>query len=757
MQNLSIKHQTRLCQRLSALGIKQDLVHSLIDDFNRWNRSSGHEWTIKRMKAIKVAFFNHLAGNETKLGENWVASRSDGLPKGALGTVIRQAIVTNKPRLIQRALSTLMIYSDLVSDGVTKSQWKKFSTSVEQAKDNLVLDIVRTFLLGVKNHEYMDKSSTPFQSKLEPLSTEYSFENWNARTSSREPLMRTLEDGTGKTLPENFQELWNVFRHPLAYEFVEENLHKGPFEQPSPGPTIDLVSRGYIINNVQVGSIPESTPVGKIGFIQEPGYKLRAVANPHRGFQFLLDPLKKGLLDNLKRFTPDCTHNQDDGVRWAQQQLAAGRSISSVDLSDATNNFPLSLQIDMLNAIYPDNPGLVKLFEKVSTANWIVYDPEIDATRNMVWSKGQPLGLGPSFPAFAASHHLVMWGVIGNADQGNSFQQGVRDFLEVFCNRTEGIANKYIDKYRIVGDDIVMLSEYENHYKGCLTAIGIPVSEDKTITSSKLAEFASKVITPTEVYIQNKWAQVSDRSFLDLMRNLGPTAVGLLRPRQKQVISLLSQLPEWEGGLGWNPHGVPLGVRLGAYEEYINREIDDSELYQSKETLAKNKALIAFGDTYTYNAGISDIAQAILQTNAKNAFVGDSQPLLTEGKIDTILRISERRYKPSQVPSNPLDQKVTLTRVTGDPRGQTVLNYFENSKVRDVLSRAQSLLTAYADLLQHVPAREYVEERIIARIRNDRPLGVSDIQWVLEDCQREINDATDTMHNELDLDEGLSR
>jgi len=273
--------------------------------------------------------------------------------------------------------------------------------------------------------------------------------------------------------------------------------------------------------------------VGRVGLIQEPGYKLRAVANPGRVFQRVLEPLGDSLYSMISHFPWDCTFSQEKAHPFLQSALAAGRTVSSIDLTGATDYFPLTLQEDVMRWLFPKDPLLMDLFHEVCTGSWFM-----PGYGYISWTKGQPLGLYPSFGAFALTHGLLLLGICG-------------------C--------EYNHQFFVLGDDVVILDTHlANEYMRILSVLGCPYSESKTIRSSKLCEFAGKIVTPSAVVPQLKWRACSDDSFVDVIRLLGSRGVGLLRHQQKQVISAIAEVPEFLGGLGWNPNGKPLEDRLMA-------------------------------------------------------------------------------------------------------------------------------------------------------------------------------------------------
>jgi len=99
-------------------------------------------------------------------------------------------------------------------------------------------------------------------------------------------------------------------------------------------------------------------------------------------------------------------------------------------------------------------------------------------------------------------------------------------------------------------------------YRQLMESWGVGISKDKTLESNTTAEFLGRIITPNRVIHGLKWkGRVSDDSFVDFVRNIGPGALTLLRPRQRAMIDFVAPLPE-PYGLGWNPSGLPIEERL---------------------------------------------------------------------------------------------------------------------------------------------------------------------------------------------------
>lgn len=632
--------QDNACIRLSALGFKQHEVHPIVDLVNKWSLASGPEWTVSRLKSIKQLWLHRLAGEEGSV--DWISTRG-GIPKGPFRILFKQL---SSHRRKVRALNALMVYSELVGKTVTPAQWAKFSNSVEKPPKGDTLDIEK---ISKRVSEIAVKDFADLKANRKSIRSADSIP-WEAR-GRRCPMGRDKET---RTVPEGDVKGW--FDSRMADEFTTNWQFKFP-----------ILNRALPLGGMQgIAGFPIRNPgtVGRIAFIQEPGFKLRAIANPCRFVQLALEPLQKGLWDILAKLREDCTFDQESGVTTAQEWLREGKTVFAVDLSDATNVFPLNVQLRMLRAMAArskqgDDEYLTQaigLFEIASKGRWVVKDPSTGEDRTIKWSKGQPLGLTPSFGAFALAHHCVAR--LAQAECGG------------------------YGSYRILGDDIVMTDErLHSQYRSILESLGCPVSQSKCFTSSRLTEFAGKIITPTEVLTGYKWKKSGDRNFIDLLRSLGTPAFRLLRPRQKRVAKLICSIPEWLGGLGFNPEGLTLAKRtelaeklgMGLWKEPHSTRFVRSVCAQNRNLM---KSGMGMNHPFPYEVGsgvgphrpdgVSDLRSVILNTCGviAESFTEDESP----GK-----------------------GWVSLDIPTGDPRGRTLLQLYER-KIATMEARNKAMV-----------------------------------------------------------------
>nr|WAK72382.1 MAG: RNA-dependent RNA polymerase [Mitoviridae sp.] len=526
--------QDDLCKKLRMVGLPKGVVLPLVNQLTRQVLAEGAENVVKRLKLLKQAAVMTIAGRPTEFP--WIKHNQHG-PKGPWRPVWR--LLSGDFRKRKRALNAMMVYASFVlpkGTGPTSTQEAKFLNSVEYKAE--IVDARErkfrtawengTFKKGLRaltyalHHVQFDDLQDPPDLWVH-LGRHYGFDRRSVRRAEKH-LSLFLNQLWGRP----FQAFPSVQKF-LGYVGEDHRSDTHPWN-------------GWIYDWREVE--PPEDPIGVIGSAQEPGYKFRAFAAPSPVLQGALEPLKSKLLQALHQLPWDCTHNQEKGVVKVQSWLSQGKTCYSVDLSDATNNFPLSLQIETLNRLgVPEEQ--VKLLEMVSRSPFKVTWKE-DGT-SVRWTVGQPLGAGPSFMAFALAHAVVA------LDAEIAAGIPLRDLGTTFC---------------ILGDDFVTNhAGVHDEYRKRLHLLSVPISEPKCLESDLAGEFAGKVILPDRVFHGYKYKEVSDLSFMSVLRTLGKQAVSrqLLTEDQYAYAKLVESLPE-PFGLGFNPQGTPLADR---YEEYL--------------------------------------------------------------------------------------------------------------------------------------------------------------------------------------------
>lgn len=540
----------QLEKRLLALGVPKSVSKDTVSEVTKWLSKSGPEWTVSRLKLMKQELLNRLSENDFRVP--WIARNSSGLPKGPFSWFFRMAL-SGDDKKISLAINSLMIYSYFISDHMTKIQEEKFFSSMEST-DTKGLSAEPKVVPKIPFRTVNASMRIPFLGEV-ALSPNRFQAGIDGKSYPETDLGRQFE-----FFNESEVCRWLVFQHPRLFSQVIPEVLTG-------------LPKKYSASS---GDIPMEvyTSVGKISFIQEPGFKLRAVANPSRVIQAGLEPLKVFARELLKHEVNDCTFDQESGVSRVQQWLREGRTCHSIDLSDATNMFPrhyqISLLTKMVNQLSDKEEKLVlhdalELFSDCCRMPW--FSKQNDGSFKLHWFKrGQPLGLGPSFFIFGYTHNIVLRGI---------------------CIKH----NIPQDSYVVLGDDVCISNEeLASRYKATLNNLGCKISNAKSITSNKFAEFAGVVITPGKEIHQYKWRDFTDSNFIDVCRQIGPKSVELLTRSQRAVIDAIAEIPSEIGGMGWNPLGKSLSERLSSPIAQMLLDSKDETLLLFESVVNKTNA-----------------------------------------------------------------------------------------------------------------------------------------------------------------------
>lgn len=537
----------QLERRLLALGVPSSVSKDTLAEVTKWLHKSGPEWTVKRLKSLKQEVVSRISDNDYRAP--WVARNNDGLPKGPFSWYFRMAL-TGDDKKISLVINSLMIYSYFISDHITNDQEKKFFSSMESSDETGTLATPRLIPNVGNELKHSTFVDVPFIASV-PLSDTKFQAGVDGKSYPETDLGRQIEFAC-----ESHVTRYLILKHPRLFEGVL------PYKWFS-----------SIIRRLPNDTGPNDafqTSVGKISFIQEAGFKLRAVANPSRVIQAGLEPLKDFACRLLQEQETDCTFDQQKGTRIIQQWLSEGKVCHSIDLSDATNTFPRTYQIhlirQMINQLSDSESRLVlhdalELFSECCSMPWFSKQPNGEGKLHF-FRRGQPLGLGPSFFIFGYTHNVLL----------------------------EGLCYKHrlpTDSYVTLGDDVCISNmELARLYRATLNNLGCKISEAKSITSDKFAEFAGVVVTPKRMIYQYKWRDFNDTNFVDVCRQIGQKSVYLLTGAQRAVIEAIAEIPSEIGGMGWNPKGKSLDERLSTPIAQMFAEGPDKPvfLYESAES-----------------------------------------------------------------------------------------------------------------------------------------------------------------------------
>ncbi|AKN79252.1 RNA-dependent RNA polymerases [Alternaria brassicicola mitovirus] len=223
----------------------------------------------------------------------------------------------------------------------------------------------------------------------------------------------------------------------------------------------DYFSKSYSFAwNKDLGK--ENKGLGKLAFIYDPECKLRIVAIVDYYTQLFLKPIHEKIFKKLENLPQDRTFTQDPFNIWKDD----GNRFWSLDLSSATDRYPITLQRRLLEQMFNDR--LAKSWEYIlSTREFKT--PEGNFLK---YSVGQPMGAYSSWASFTITHHLVVQ----------------------WCAKLEGFNN--FSDYILLGDDIVIKNDkVAKRYKEWTNYLGVSISEHKTHVSFDTYEFAKRWIS----------------------------------------------------------------------------------------------------------------------------------------------------------------------------------------------------------------------------------------------------------------------
>lgn len=546
-------HYSRFRLRLLSLGVTTRLAGQIERCVSSWIANNGIQWTVDRLKLLKQSYIRRLGGLSPLPG---IKYHRNGVPAGTFG-----ALWALKPRLVLDVLNCYTMYTEKEP---TKKQLDKFYGSVmrppveplliEQLSRELLqycnsLGSWKTrYIAGYNSQEWYTDTFTSDHEVVSVLRSN-NIESW---ISSAKRAPASLSDEY-KTRPENKIPYW-------LYEAQMEDWTTTRIDKVFP--TLSTLV-DYRTDNPydydQYGPYAQVRYAGCISYIQEPGLKLRAIANPKRGLQALLAPLGFGCYNILRGIDEDHTHNHDRGVEIVQHQLKKGKKVYSFDLSDATNNLPRDLQFSVLLGIGASAED-VEAFRQVCDAWWMTREGY-----SVRWTVGQPLGVFPSFASFALLHHALLR-LLFIKTANYQVQSAVERKLRKEFPKYQAYINR---PWAIIGDDVCIWDdELAQSYQQTMEALGVPISKEKSITSSTVAEFAKRVITRDAIMLPHKWSPVGDEAVKSYLTKVGRLGLLSLTPRQRRIVDPFLQIPE-PYGMGWNSKGLSARVRSGNLFPYV--------------------------------------------------------------------------------------------------------------------------------------------------------------------------------------------
>lgn len=537
--------QDRLCQHLSQSGIHSSEAARFAALVNKWCQDSGVDWTIDRMKQLSMAFKQHLENPEQhyQVPLGWATRVSR---KGH--TIFKDGLVHRMFQLtegkgLKLAQSFLRSYQVLKHDKVTRRQFDKWYTGVtgplvHPTEPDLVDLVNNKIKFGPvlvsypvdRNGERIEKSIRPMlydsiaPEKTAPILLLDNKGGFVDMPTRRRTNFNTKLFVNFMSCDPDWWSLWNKYPRHVSYCFT---------------------GNGDLIYPIQKSEYKRDLPVGKIGFAQEPGGKLRVFASPMLFVQYLGEPLKARIQVINSTLSNVFVHDHDAGRARVMEILAEGRKCWSFDASAFTDRLPLSLQLSILERL--EEQGMISqfdidVFKTASQKSWYLnagIAKRFSVSPFVRWEVGQPMGLGPSFPVATLTHAYVC--------------EALCLLLQIPSDRA----------YTVVGDDVVLSDEkLAILYKRYMDNIGVSINLQKSMVSDQYAEFCGKIIHRKSIPDTMKVRKITNiDQLLTALDFYGKKGYNYLTERE-QIWCLKAVLPRYLGGLGYKPDGF-------SYSEYL--------------------------------------------------------------------------------------------------------------------------------------------------------------------------------------------
>jgi hypothetical protein len=432
---------------------------------------SGLPFTIKYMKAVKLHITRYLSGKPMMTNSSLVALH-EGFPTKFF---FLKSLIDSKSKMKIRLVLSLLTYTRSIKPTkkeslLVKADFSSISNPYKGKKYTIPLPFIKEF---VKN--YRLSFNPVWDEDLHYISNKSSPQGKSTMTGP-------------------FAIFQMTHFYPQMIEIFSLLLGEQKFAKMI-GNYANIMlrdHRSFFTGNSLNG-------IGKISVVHDPELKERAIAMIDYYSQILLKPIHDEMLKKLKNFTQDRTFTQDPINNWGK---AMGNRFWSLDLSSATDRFPISLQEKLLGVMINDTT-------KASLWKQILIDRDYKLPNGSLtrYSVGQPMGAYSSWTAFTLTHHLVV------------------AWAAYLCN------HKDFKDYILLGDDIVIRNDkIAQKYITVMTRLGVDISMSKTHVSKNTYEFAKRWI--------HHGVEISGLPLRGLVSNWGNLPVVI-----KQLVDYTSRVP----------------------------------------------------------------------------------------------------------------------------------------------------------------------------------------------------------------------
>lgn len=419
------------------------IAKSYIHFFIKLRRTNGLLYAIGYFKLVRLHITRFICGNPLKVNTDYIGLDKDGFPNKF--PLLKLYIVNNRfDNNKMRAIMTLLCFTRSI-DPTPQELEKvpvKFDTIFNPYKGvnyTIPMWFIKEFVnhYGFKGNYHFSFSKTAYFSlKSSPFGNAI-VSSFNCILGIPHHIYRSLYNLSKLSN----QDIWLTRLYNLSWE-----------QSPK--------SRGLF----------KSKACGSLSLIKDPELKMRVIAMLDYYSQLFLKPIHNHLFKCLKELPCDRTFTQDPAF---ENRINGNHRLWSLDLSAATDRFPIKLQEKLIRAIF--GYDVSSNWVNILTNRDFTYKGATDIhNTNYRYSVGQPMGAYSSWAAFTLSHHLcVHW-----------------------CAHLEGYSIGTFKNYILLGDDIVINHNgVSKRYIILMRKLGVDISMAKTHVSNRTYEFAKRWIS----------------------------------------------------------------------------------------------------------------------------------------------------------------------------------------------------------------------------------------------------------------------
>nr|UPW42257.1 MAG: putative RNA dependent RNA polymerase [Yunnan mito-like virus 53] len=411
------------------------LLDKLLLKLDKGLKSRGLRKFVPYLKEVRTVWLNYLAG--ITLSGVSIKTTSDGIPKifGDLIHIIRKG---KFPVSLLQILNTILFCTRSIKEG------GKFTTDLSSIEG----PPIKEYPLHIEKHIRSFWRDLGYRSPSKVPSKRLQFKSFKLSTAAG-PVPGKYGNATWTSIFDLFSlidnsQLLNAIKIVGGPKLTSslDNLING----------LDIIQRKW--------KILYPSPLRRLVSFPDKEFKVRTVAILDYFSQSSLRPLHSFLFSCLKNIKQDVTFDQSSFKHIA----LSWETYSSVDLTAATDRFPIKLEAAVLKGVIPST--YVDAWEQIMIGTPFEFN-----NRMISYSVGNPMGAYSSFASFAVSHHYIVY----------------------YCCKELGLPWRKAP-YFLLGDDIIIGDDRLSAlYKEVISSLGLEFSKLKTYDSPHFFEFTKRI------------------------------------------------------------------------------------------------------------------------------------------------------------------------------------------------------------------------------------------------------------------------